>query len=499
MLKQQLKQKLLQRLTPQQIQVIRLLEVPTIQLEQKIKKELEENPMLEEGIDDNFVDEFAELSNTTELETTEKKEEEEDGPSEFDENEEFGIEDYLSDDDEIPNYKLQTNNYDPNEKRTEVPLADGVSYHDYLESQLSLVNLSELEKDVAHYLIGNIDDDGYLRRSLQAILDDLAFKENIETSLSELEHILKEIHDLEPIGSGARDLQECLKLQLKKRDQSLPENQLALDIVENYFDEFTKKHYDKIISITGIAEKRLKEAIDIIIHLNPKPGSAFNDSFTRFSEQIMPDFILEQQDGDLVLSLNAKNVPELRINADYMDLVEGSLHKSANKLADKEAQTFVKQKISSARNFIDALRQRQITLMYTMNAIIEYQKEFFNTGDEACLKPMILKIIADETGLDISTISRVVNSKFIQTPYGVYSLKYFFSEKSQKDDGEEVSTREIKKLLAEMIGAESKKKPLTDDKLALMLKEKGYNVARRTVAKYREQLEIPVARLRKAF
>jgi len=485
MLKQKLQQKLLQKLSPQQIQMIKLLEIPTIQLEQRIKKELEENPLLEEGSED-------------ELTLKENDQSDEDRDNEQDADlDEFSIEDYLNEED-VPVYRLNPKNYQKDEKREEIPFSVGISFHEYLENQLGLRELTEEQKILALYLLGNIDDDGYLRRKLDSIADDLAFTENIQTNEEELIEVLRIIQDFDPVGVGARDLQECLLLQIEKKNMQIKEIALARKILKYYFQEFTKKHYDKILTRLNISEEELRSALDEILKLNPKPGSAYSDPQNKNIQHIVPDFILENEDGELQLSLNAKNVPELRISQAYSDMIE-SYHVNRNKQTreQKEAISFVKQKLDSAKWFIDAIKQRQNTLMITMNAIINFQREYFKEGDERKLKPMILKDIADMTNLDISTISRVANSKYIQTHFGIYPLKYFFSEGMQTDSGEEVSTREIKKILQECIKAEEKRKPLTDEKLAEILKQKGYHIARRTVAKYREQLGIPVARLRK--
>jgi RNA polymerase sigma-54 factor len=484
MLKQKLQQKLLQKLSPQQIQMIKLLEIPTIQLEQRIKKELEENPLLEEGSEEE-----------TAMKETEQAEEENDDQDQ--DSEEFSLEDYLNEED-IPIYRLNPKNYSKDEKREEIPFSVGSSFHEYLESQLGLRQLTEKEYILALYLIGNIDEDGYLRRKLEAIVDDLAFTQNVQTNEEELHNILKIIQDFDPVGVGARDLQECLLLQIDNKDKNIPGVGLARKILKYYFQEFTKKHYEKIITRLNINEEDLKSAIDEILKLNPKPGSSYSDPQNKNIQQIVPDFVLENNDGELQLSLNARNVPELRISQTYSDLIESySVSKDKQSREQKDAISFVKQKLDSAKWFIEAIRQRQNTLMLTMEAIINYQKEYFREGDEKKLKPMILKDIADITRLDISTISRVANSKYIQTHFGIFPLKYFFSEGLQTDAGEEVSTREIKKILEECIEKEEKRKPLTDEKLAEILKEKGYHIARRTVAKYREQLDIPVARLRK--
>jgi len=482
MLKQKLQQKLLQKLSPQQIQMIKLLEIPTMQLEQRIKKELEENPVLEEGVDED--EDFREKI----------EEEERDDTSDQDE---FSIEDYIEDD-EIPNYKLSSSNYSKDDKFEEIPFSVGSSFHEFLESQLGLRKLDERQNILASYLIGNIDEDGYLRRRLDAIVDDMAFSMGITTDETELREALDIIHDFDPAGVGARDLQECLLLQIKRKNQDIPSIKTAHDILKFHFDEFSKRHYSKVINRLNLTEDEMKEAIAEIIKLNPKPGGGYADPMSRTGEHIIPDFILENDEGDLQLSLNGKNVPELRLSRTYSDMLESySAKKKAGNTKDKEAISFVKQKLDSARWFIDAIKQRQNTLMLTMNAILNYQQEYFVEGDEKKLRPMILKDIADITALDISTVSRVANSKYIQTHFGIFPLKYFFSEGMQMESGEEVSTREIKTILQECIGNEDKRKPLTDEKLSDILKEKGYQIARRTVAKYREQLNIPVARLRK--
>lgn len=483
MLKQSLQQKQLQKLSPQQINMIKLLELPTLQLEQRIKKELEENPALEEG-EENF-DESEDNLLDREPENKDK------------DDEEFSIEDYM-DDDETPAYKLKSNNYSKDDERKEVPYSISDSFHEDLVRQLGLKSISPQEKELALFIIGNIDEDGYLRRNLEAIVNDLAFTQNIQTSIDELSHILNIIQDLDPAGVGARDLRECLILQLKKKEVRSVESITALEIIEKYFDEFTKKHYTKILKNLEITEEQLKGALEIIVKLNPKPGSSHGGSSSGTAQTIIPDFILENHDGKLELSLNSRNAPELRLSKTYSEMLESiSYNKSESARSNKDAIVFIKQKLDSAKWFIDAVKQRQNTLMITMNAILEYQKEYFTEGEETLLRPMILKDIAEITNLDISTISRVANSKYIQTPFGNFLLKYFFSEGMQTDSGEEVSTREIKKIMRDCIGEEDKKKPLTDEKLSEILKEKGYNIARRTVAKYREQMEIPVARLRK--
>lgn len=478
MLHQSLQQKLTQKLSPQQIQLIKLLEIPAMQLEQRIKEELEENPALEEG---------------AEVDPEASPEEQESDKREV---EDFSIDAYLNDG--VPSYKLSIKNYSQDDQKTEMPFSAGSSFHENLLSQLGLRPLDNRTFQLAQYIIGNIDDDGYLRRGLDAITDDLAFSLGIATDEKELEQILRIIQEFEPAGVGARTLKECLLLQLKGREDA-PEVVAARRILEQFFDEFAKKHYDKIISRMGITEPRLKDAVDEILRLNPKPGGPFNDQHSKSSEHIIPDFVLENKDGEIQLSLNARNIPELKVSRMYSDMLE-NYHSNRQKASrqDKEAVSFVKQKLDSAKWFIDAIKQRQHTLTVTMQAIIDYQLKYFQSGgDEAFLSPMILKDIADKTNLDISTISRVANSKYIQTFFGLFPLKFFFSEGLQTDSGEEVSTREIKKILQECIDAESKRRPLTDDQLAEILQDKGYLIARRTVAKYREQLNIPVARLRK--
>ncbi len=488
MLKQRLQQRLVQKLSPQQIQLIKLLEVPTIMLEQRIKKEIEENPVLEEGRDEE--------------ESIDDQNQEEESESDADQDE-FTLEDYLPDDDETPSYRLSTNNYSQDDKKTEIPYSTGISFHEHLKLQLGLRILEDHQKELADYLIGNIDEDGYLRRDIEAIVNDIAFSQNMMTDEGELLDVLEIIHDFDPPGVGARDLQESLTLQLKHKIKSFTNGndeplRMAYKIIKNYFNEFTKKHYEKIVQKLNLTDEELKDAIDVILKLNPKPGSAYSNPLNRNSQHITPDFILENVDGELILSLNSRNVPDLRVSRTYATMLQSyQSNKNKNSKQEKEAISFVKQKLDSAKWFIDAIKQRQNTLMHTMEAMIQYQNEYFKDGDETLLHPMILKDIAERTNLDISTISRVVNSKYIQTHFGIFSLKYFFSEGMQTDTGEEVSTREIKKILQECIDNESKKKPLTDEKLAEILQEKGYQIARRTVAKYREQLNIPVARMRK--
>lgn len=448
-----------------------------MQLEQRIKEELEVNPVLEEGGDQ--VRDEAEMAAKTQEDTL------------------SNIDSYINDDD-TPSYKLYANNYSKDTSKGAIPFSVGTDFHTSLEDQLGLRPITPRQLGLGQYLIGSIDDDGYLRRPLENIVDDIAFALNLEVTEAELEEVLRVIQDFEPVGVGARNLQECLLIQIRHKDQQLRSVVLATAILEKYFEEFTKKHYDKIASKLDISEEELKDAIEEIITLTPKPGSSYNDPHSVYAEHIVPDFVLELKDGELLLSLNSMNQPELRISREYQTMLkEYVARKADNSKQDKEAVTFVKQKIDSAKWFIDALKLRQNTLMLTMNAILEFQREYFMEGDDTKLRPMILKDIAAVTELDISTISRVVNSKYIQTHFGIYPLKHFFSEGMQTDSGEEVSTREIKKILEECIASENKKHPLTDEALMDILKEKGYPIARRTVAKYREQLNIPVARLRK--
>ncbi len=463
--------------------MIKLLEIPAIELEQRIKKELEDNPTLEEGTE-SVSDDADQDENVTE---------EEIGTD----SEEFSLSDYLNDED-VPTYKLQSRNYSRDDKKNEIPFSIGATFHDHLESQMGLRKLTETQDLLSKYIIGNIDEDGYLRRELENIVDDLAFSRNFSTTEEELLEVLRIIQDLDPAGVGARDLQECLLLQIDRKDRNQPVIQRTWDVLKYHFDEFAKKHYDKILARLNISEEELKESLNEILKLNPKPGSSFSDPMNKTVVHIIPDFIIEIRDDVMQLSLNSKNVPDLHVSRHYAEMLENYQHNKSNQTkVQKEAVTFVKQKLDSAKWFIDAIKQRQNTLLLTMEAILDYQKEFFEDEDEMKLRPMILKDIATRTNLDISTISRVANSKYVQTPRTIYPLKFFFSEGMLNEDGEEVSTREIKKILKDCIENEKKGKPLTDEKLAVLLKEKGYIIARRTVAKYREQLNIPVARLRK--
>lgn len=482
MLKQQLQQKLQQKLSPAQIQVIKMLEVPTLELEERIRQELEENPALEEGADSE--------SNTDEFD-------DEYGNDEGGNNDDFDPDEYMMDDD-IPDYKLKANNTSKDDKREDIPFSAGMTFHENLIDQLGLLDLSEHQQLLAEYVIGNIDDEGYLRRTAESMVDDIVFQAGIQTTDEEMLQIIELVKQFDPAGIGATTLQECLLLQLQRKKQTA-EVILAAKIIDQYFEEFTKKHYDKITKSLNIDEEQLKKVIAEITRLNPKPGNAWGGNILEKSmSTIVPDFILETEGRQLIVNLNNSNIPELRVNTTYNEMFQDYASNKKNQSREmKDAILFVKQKIDAARWFIDAIKQRQQTLLTTMTAIVQFQKEFFLEGDDTFLKPMILKDIADRTGYDISTISRVSNSKYIQTDFGVYPVKYFFSESMTNDSGEEVSTREIKKILQDCIDNENKQKPLNDDALADVLKEKGYLIARRTVAKYREQLNIPVARLRK--
>ena len=491
-LSQSLQQKLLQRLSPQQIQLMKLLQIPTANLDERIKEELEENPALEvteEGKEDNFED------NHQEEITSADEEDDYDGSE--DEYENIDISDYVNDgDDEVADYKLRDDNYGDNEEQKTIPLRVETTLHDLLIDQLGMLSLDERRFKIAEQIVGSIDDDGYLRRELSSIVDDLAFRQNIDAPEAEIEEIIKLIQQFDPSGVGARDLQECLMLQLQRQQVDGREVSLAIKVVEKYFDEFTKKHYEKIQRGLNITDDELKDVINLILKLNPRPGGNVGE-INKAESYIIPDFFIINNAGKLELTLNSKNAPDLRISEGYREMLKEYDRGTKKDRRQKEAVLFIKQKIDSAKWFIDMIKQRQNTLLNTMGAIMHYQKEFFLTGDETTLKPMILKDIAEITGLDISTVSRVANSKFVQTEFGTYRLKFFFSESLSTDSGEEVSTREVKKILSDLVEAENKKKPLSDERLTELLQEKGYNIARRTVAKYREQLNIPVARLRK--
>ncbi|MBB1138295.1 RNA polymerase factor sigma-54 [Myroides sp. WP-1] len=482
MLKQSLQLKLSQKLSPQQIQLMKLIQLPTLAFEQRLKEELIENPALETGKEES-ADEFDSLDN-----------EFDDFDNERIDTEDINIDDYLSDD-EIPEYKLQANNYSSDDDDYEAPIIATESFHQNLINQLNTFILSDEDRVIAEFLVGSVDEMGYIRRDVQDIVDDLAFTQGVYTNLETVENILAIVHELEPIGVGARNLQECLLLQLKHKTPT-DAITVAKDIIENQFDAFTKKHYDKLLSRYNITKDQLRKAIDEIEKLNPKPGGAYTGT-NRFIEQVIPDFTIKIVDGEIELTLNNRNAPELHVSRDYQEMLQTYKDSTQASASQKDAVQFIKQKLDGAKWFIDAIKQRQETLYVTMSAIVHYQEEYFLTGDETKLKPMILKDIADLVGLDISTISRVANSKYVETPYGTKLIKNFFSEAMMNDQGEEVSTIEIKKILENIIAEEDKKKPHPDDKIADLLKEKGYPIARRTVAKYREQLDIPVARMRK--
>jgi RNA polymerase sigma-54 factor len=481
MLKQSLHYKLLQKLSPQQIQLMKLIQLPTQAFEEKLKQEIEENPALESGKEtkdefDNKQDEEYDDDGNETIET------------------DINIDDYLSDD-ETPSYKLQSNNYSDSDEDKHIPYASGTSFNQHLKSQLDTLILTEHERQIAEFLVGSIDESGYIRRSIEDIVDDLAFTANIYTNEAEVSNMLKHVHQLDPAGVGARNLEECLLIQLRRKKETEP-RKLAIAILENAFDHFVKKHYKKLLQKFDVTEDQLKEAIHEIEKLNPKPGGSYAGS-NKLVEQIVPDFSIKIVEGKLELTLNSRNAPELHVSSEYNNLLKGYKESKDKSKTQKDAVLFIKQKLDAAKWFIDAIKQRQQTLLLTMNAIMHKQSEYFLTGDERKLKPMILKDIADKINMDVSTVSRVANSKYVDTPYGTKLIKEFFSESMKNDQGEDVSTREIKKILQTVIEEENKKKPLTDDKLSAILKEKGYLIARRTVAKYREQLDIPVARLRK--
>lgn len=502
MLNQRLQQKLLQKLSPQQILLMKLLQIPTIALDQRIKQEIEENPALEIEEDTEMDDDFS--SDSEEQEESDDYGDVDNESDDFDQEEkydssddEFDLSDYLSDDDEIASYKLSSNNYSADDEHYETPFSNDITFHEMLIQQLGYRKLDEKKYKIGSYIIGNLDDSGYLTRPVDSLADDLLFALNIKTNKKEIIEVLKVIQDFDPPGVGARNLQECLLIQLKRQQEENPEKDLsfAIEIISRFFDEFTKKHYDKILKRANTNEDRLKESLSEILKLNPKPGNSMSDT-TKSSQYVVPDFMIHNNNGELELTLNSRNTPDLRVNKTYSKMLE-TFSEDKKSRQSKEALAFVKQKIDSARWFIDAIHQRQNTLYLTMEAIMNYQKNYFLTGDETQLRPMILKDIAEIVGLDISTISRVANSKYVQTAFGTFLLKSFFSESMVNDEGDEVSTREIKKILSNCIEAEEKSKPLTDEQLTVILKEKGYNIARRTIAKYREQLNIPVSRLRK--
>ncbi|MCF6222962.1 MAG: RNA polymerase factor sigma-54 [Flavobacteriaceae bacterium] len=479
MLKQSLHFKLQQKLSPQQIQLMKLIQLPTQAFEQKLSQEIEENPALEGGKEnldefENNQDDYDEGTETIETD--------------------INIDEYLSDD-EIPNYRLQANNYSVDDEDSRIPYSGGVTFNQHLTNQLNTYTLNDQEFNIAEFIVGCIDGSGYIRRSNDDIIDDLAFSENIHTTSEEIEKIIGVVQDLDPAGVGARTLKECLLIQLKIKKVN-EERILAINILQNSFDLFVKKHYDKLIQKHSVSKEQLICAIQEIEKLNPKPGGSFAGNLTVI-EHIVPDFSILINDGSLELSLNARNAPDLHISREYDNMLKGYAASKNKSKSQKDAVLFIKQKLDAAKWFIDAIKQRQQTLMLTMTAIMQYQKEYLLTGDERKLRPMVLKDIADIINMDVSTVSRVANSKYVDTPYGTKLIKEFFSESMKNDQGDDVSTREIKNILQSEIDKENKKKPLTDEKLSALLKEKGYLIARRTVAKYREQLDIPVARLRK--
>ena len=494
MLKQDLQLKQLLKLSPQQIQLMKLVQLPTLAFEEAVKQELEENPALEDDIsEDDYYDSADSFDSSPNDNMT--NDDADDYEMQQIDTSDVNIDEYLSDD-EIPNYRTQTNNYSEEGEEREIPFVEHETFQEHLFQQLHTFRLTEKEENIADFIIGNLDEDGYLRRQYSSIVDDLAFTQNIYTDEKTIETLLLNyIQRLDPMGVGARNLQECLLIQLKSKQQT-PSVKLAYNIINQMFDAFTKKHYSKIIQKFLVNETQLKEAVHEIERLNPKPGKSFASN-AKNTEQIIPDFTIRIVDGELELTLNGRNAPELRVSQDYSEMLETYKNTEHKSREQKEAILFVKQKLDSAKWFIDAVKQRQQTLYVTMNVIMNYQREYFLTGDEESIKPMILKDIAEITGLDISTISRVANSKYVSTPYGTILIKNLFSESMINSEGDEVSTREIKTILQQVIDEENPKKPLTDDNLTKILNDKGYNIARRTIAKYRDQLNIPVARLRK--
>jgi RNA polymerase sigma-54 factor len=490
-LSQSLQQKLLQKLSPQQIQLMKLLQVPTANLEERVKEELEENPALEmgeEGNEDEFGDDAQESIDDSNEELMDGSE---------DDYENADMTEYIVDDDgEIADYKTRDDNYPEMDDQKVMPIRVETTFHDLVVDQLGMLELDDRKFKIAEQIVGSLDDDGYLRRELSSIADDLAFRQSMVVEEKEIEELLIQIQQFDPAGICARNLQECLLLQLKRKLGEGKSVALAIQILSKYFEEFTKKHYEKIQHNLNLNDEQIKDVINQIIKLNPKPGGNIGE-VNKAETYIIPDFYIINNNGRLELSLNARNAPDLRISEGYRDMLKEYERGSKKDKRQKEAVLFIKQKIDSAKWFIDMIKQRQETLINTMSAIISHQQEFFLTGDETNMRPMILKDIAELTGLDISTVSRVANSKFVQTEFGTYRLKYFFSESLSTDSGEEVSTREVKKILNDIIQAEDKRKPLSDEILTEMLQAKGYNIARRTVAKYREQLNVPVARLRK--
>lgn len=494
-LSQALQQKQLQKLSPQQIQLMKLLQIPTANLEERIKEEMEENPALETN-DDNYEEEYNNEMEDRNNDDGDDDYEMDGGEEQYDN---IDISEYVHEgDDEVGDYKTRDDNYGQAEEKQSVPFKLESNFHDTVVDQLGMLSLKGDDQVIAEQIVGSLDDDGYLRRDITSIVDDLAFRQNIDTTEANVERIIKMIQKFEPAGICARDLRECLILQLERIESETPNErvELAMKILQKYFDEFTKKHYEKILRGLDIDDEKLKSVINVILHLNPKPGGNIG-SINKAESYIVPDFFIFNNNGQLELTLNSRNAPALKVSEGYRDMLKDYERGSKKDKSQKDAVLFIKQKIDSAKWFIDMIKQRQNTLLSTMTAIMQYQENFFLSGDETDLKPMILKDIAEITALDISTVSRVANSKFVQTEFGTYRLKFFFSESLSTDSGEEVSTREVKKILSDVIEEENKKKPLSDERLTTILQEKGYNIARRTVAKYREQLNIPVARLRK--
>ena len=489
-LQQTFQQKMLQKLSPQQIQLMKLLRVPTAQLEERIKEELEENPALEQA-DEKYEDEF---DIKDEFSTNDDDADPDGSEEEYDN---IDISEYVHDeDDEVGDYKLRDDNYPEMDDNRVIPHRVEASFNEIMLQQLGLLKLDETDQKIAEQIVGSLDDDGYLRREVNSIIDDLAFRQNIDANAKQVNDIIEQIQQFDPAGICARNLQECLLLQLKRKTEHPKEIKIAILVIEKYFEEFTKKHYEKIQKSLNLSDDEIKSVINQIVKLSPKPGNLLESSHSN-ENFIIPDFFITNNMGNLELTLNSKNAPDLRVSEGYREMLRDYEKGSHKDKRQKEAVVFIKQKLDAAKWFIDAIKQRQDTLINTMTAIMQYQYNFFISGDETDLKPMILKDVAEKIGLDISTISRVANSKFVQTEFGTYKLKFFFSESLQTESGEEVSTREVKKILTDIIESENKKNPHSDEKLTEMLMEKGYNIARRTVAKYREQLNIPVARLRK--
>lgn len=478
-------QQQVQTLSPQQILAVRLLELPTMELEERIHAELLDNPALEEG------------KEAPDNDTENDYNVDENGDPNPESSEDLSLGDYRTEDD-IPDYKLQENNRSKGEVAEEIPFSDTTSFYETLKEQLSMQDLDAHQKELAEYIIGSLDDDGLLRKSNDTLIDELAIYHGISTTPEELEHIINIIQDFDPAGIGARSLQECLLLQIKRKENS-PLKQIEYDIIDKYCDDFTRKNKEKIIQRLGISEEQYDAAVAELVKLNPRPGSSLGEAIGKNFQQIIPDFIVEtEDDGTILLSLNNHNIPELRLSREFSEMLdEHTRNKNNQSKESKDAMLFLKQKVDAAQGFINAVKQRQQTLMSTMQAIIDLQRPFFQEGDESLLKPMILKDVAERAKLDISTVSRVSNSKYVQTNFGIYALKFFFSDGYTTEDGEELSIREIKRILKELVNGEDKNKPYTDDELADCLKEKGYPIARRTVAKYRQQLNIPVARLRR--